>query len=752
LFFEYINIRKVGTLIEYEVQFARITTTGKIPDRFLNCQSKASLDPAKAYMGTVYTLIEITSPWFVTSQVGQSIINTFSHAYYEGESTSDLDNFEDALKKVNENLAQITQNGETNWIGNLNAILAVQIDDKIHLAQTGQAEAYIFRDGKTNHLTYGLAQNKAETHPLKTFTNITSGALSTHDKVLIANPELFSVMSMDALCEIITMNSPCAAVLQIAKFLKKKKVKTINAIVMELLTADEASRIKVNNLSDNVQLDKPIETTWFYIEKIWRTFLKPTFQFIGAISNRYGERLWHLIRKGSEKAMVKIQERKAVVPRQDDKFENEFLGSDMNEGGLLKDEKIEYSPELNVHIYEREQKKKADKVGQMLKMVSEKTSHFINLAVSFFKNKRKRPYIYAICAVIVVIIIIVMITGKKPENKTKLTLLQSQTVLKDAQAAQKEAKTALLGGELEKAKLQFDNCSVLTRKIMEVDMLKAETKSLNNDCQSELDKLSSVTRFAKLTPIVTAAQDVKLIFVVGGQIYYVNSGEIYKSPLTGPKAEKVATLPRNNGDFQFGTVSGLNIYLYTSSQKVYTFNTDQQKLELVKIEGNWETANTAAYYAGSLYLLDGIVGQIYKHVASGSAFGIGQKYATSGLVDLKNNISLTIDGSIYTLNSAGEVQKIEKGKLVSDFALRDVPTPNDKIEKPIKIYTDSDTSSVYVLDAGLNKRVLEFDKDGHFIHQYALPVDFNNLTDFSVSIKAKKIWILNQSSLYEISI
>ena len=80
-----------------------------------------------------------------------------------------------------------------------------------------------------------------------------------------------------------------------------------------------------------------------------------------------------------------------------------------------------------------------------------------------------------------------------------------------------------------------------------------------------------------------------------------------------------------------------------------------------------------------------------------------------------------------------------------------MPKPIDKIEQPIKIYTDSDASSLYILDAA-KKRIIEFDKDGHFIQQYALPSNFDHLTDFSVSQKSKKIWVVNQNNLYEFSI
>ena len=80
--------------MQYEIQYARLATTEKLPDRFLNAQIKANSDLAKAGMGEVFMLVEILTPWLPTAQIGQSIISTFAESYYDSGSTSDLVNFE----------------------------------------------------------------------------------------------------------------------------------------------------------------------------------------------------------------------------------------------------------------------------------------------------------------------------------------------------------------------------------------------------------------------------------------------------------------------------------------------------------------------------------------------------------------------------------------------------------------------------------------------------------------------------------
>lgn len=741
--------------MEYEVQSARITTTGKLPDRFLNCQQKTTTDLTKTYMGTIYSLVEIVSPWFSTAQVGQTIINTFSQGYYLGGSTSDLTNFEEALKRVNEALAQATQNGETNWIGNLNAILAVVIENKIHLAQTGRAEAYIFREGKINHLTFGLAQNQIETHPLKTFSNVTSGELKSKDKVLITNPDLISEIDLETLREIIALHHPNEAILQIAKILKRKKVKTVNCVILDLLSLEEASRQPVTSLPDNIHLDKPIESVWVILEKFWQQILKPIANFTGNHAKTATTHSWAF----TKKYITKMQNRKTEeLPRKKDLFDKEFLSEEQaTEEGLLKDEEIKYSPELNVHHYERELAEKHDRLKPIMNRTSAILTKiwqgliiFFSWVWTMFRQKKTRPYFLVVMALIILVILSLAINARRHGGQEKLTLLEAQNMLREAEAAEKEATMAALSNDQEKATELYAECFEKSQKIISNEIIKVSAQEVLGKCQRELDKLTDTTRFDNLKPIITAEKDTKAVFVVAGQVFFVTKDTIYKSTTSGGALNKAATLPRNNGDFLFGAVAGSNIYLYTSAQKVYEFMPETSKLELVKIDGTWETANAMAYYAGNLYLLDGILGQIYRHTSGSNAYGSGEKYITSASIDVKNSNSLAIDGSIFVLRAAGEVLELQKAKL-QDFSLRDTPAPQASIEKPIKIYTDSDTTSIYVLDGAVS-RILEFDKEGRFVHQYALPPELNNLTDFTVSVKAKKIWILNEDNLYEISI
>lgn len=740
--------------MNYEIQFAKVTNSGKLQDRFLSCQHSKSKDLTKSPMGEIFSLVEILSPWFNSAQIGQMIINDFSESYFGGGSTSDLQNFENGLKKINENLAQITQNGETEWIGNLNGILMAIVDDNLILSPSGRAEACLFRDGKINHLTYGLT-NQAEVHPLKTFSNVISGQLKTHDKILVANKNLFSHISLESLRQIITLNNPANASGQITKLLRKMKVKNVNLIIMNLIDKNEVANQSLENLENVFYLDKSAESFIGRLRSLGE-FLSGVGKIFGSLFKTLGRFLAKIFGKKGKKSSdhaLKITSDK--MPKAADKFQQEFMTKDSRDDELLKDEEIKYSPELYVHYYKERKARKENKLAQILGILLNKIHNFGSWLLVLYRNPRKRKFLYIVAAIILILVIGLVVATKS--KKGNVGSLKAQKILDEAILLQKEAKGLLAGGNPEKAKEKYTLSIEKAQSIREQPLVAKDAEAVIVTNLQELDKLTSTTRFSRLEPIVTIPETAKGIFFAQGQAIIITENDIYKTSILGGKPEKVSTFPKNKGSFISGAALGNLLYFYTNSQNLFEFDPSSDKLETVKIaaEGRWETANALAGYVGTLYLLDGVRGQIYKHSSDGDVFRSGEEYS-SNAAKLKESVSLAIDGTVYVLKNSGEVLKFQRSKL-QDFILKNIPTPQNKITSPRKIYTDADTPSLYILDSlstspESNPRILEFDKEGVFIRQYALPESFQKISDFIVLAKSKKIWILNDNSLYEIAI
>ncbi|HLB32456.1 MAG TPA: hypothetical protein VJL27_02785, partial [Patescibacteria group bacterium] len=237
------------------IQYTRLTHADKLPDRFITSQVYRPADPESQREGVIFSQIEILNPWLPATQIGQTIINTAIREYYRAGDTSELNNFEIALKKVNETLAQITQSGETEWIGRLNGVLILINNQEIHISQTGQTQAYLFRSTKVNHITEGMATSN-EPHPLKTFSNIMSGSLEEYDKIIIANPIVYETVPLEQIKEIVTASAPALAAEELAKILRRERKAAGEALILELTTKEDVASMPPEYKIDTVYIDR----------------------------------------------------------------------------------------------------------------------------------------------------------------------------------------------------------------------------------------------------------------------------------------------------------------------------------------------------------------------------------------------------------------------------------------------------------------------------------------------------------------
>ncbi len=114
--------------------------------------------------------------------------------YYGNPRRGAIESFEAALHKVNVGLAELTKEGNTEWIGTLDAAICIIERNNLHFSVAGNAKALLFRDHHLSDISEGLADSDND-HPMKTFTDVASGKISPSDRILITTPEIFSILS-----------------------------------------------------------------------------------------------------------------------------------------------------------------------------------------------------------------------------------------------------------------------------------------------------------------------------------------------------------------------------------------------------------------------------------------------------------------------------------------------------------------------------------------------------------------------------
>lgn len=757
------------------IQSTRIVTSQKLDDRFLTAQRYLPETDSQRMLGELFMVVEITRPWFPLSQIGSSILATCKKTYYEGASTSDLVNFEMAIKAVNDMLQKITEQGDTEWIGHLNAVAMVVIGNELHLSSTGNADAFLFRDGKVSYIT--SRTQDAEQNPVKTFKSVTSGTLLPLDTIVLANPTLLDTIELDQLQRAVDDTSSYNASQEICKLLSKVKQKTVNALVARIVPKSQAG-----NDPDVVYCDQGSDKITSRIKKWWTARGKPLASRVAKQSGTHAKNIGKLTKE-------------TLIPRatQSVKHASHHTASAVRnvwhkthpllkkhsaglahslDGALtgMKERKSRDSDEANadpsmsiigksiytIHDYQFQQSKKGTSWLRRCMLTLQRFALtgllFLRGIVSTLRNPKKRPLVLVCAGILLVILLIVSITVRSRTKSAHSASASQTATLQGARAKIADGKTALSFNKKKEAQTLFGQALKDAESLVGTPAQK-DAEPIIAQSQKEYDGLTGATRIAILNPIATVTQD-SFITVLGSKGYTISpDGVISEVGLTPQSTAKhIAQLPENSIVSAIAQTVDQKLLIGTKEQALYEFNSaDASVNKLQPADGEkFSPIRALALYGIGIYTLDNENDQIWKYIQSKGVVDAAQKYIPRKQLDISKAVDIAIDGSVYVLDSTGKVDKLSKGER-QEFKLTGIPDPFASITKPIDITLDDDNPTFFITDAG-EHRLLEFDKNGLFTHQYILPTDFAHMSHISIQPKARHAFIVNGDKLYTIDL
>ena len=710
-----------------------MATREKLEDRFVYVGKIAKEGQPSVFM---FYLIEILSPWHPSTKVEEVITKALANEYSRKDAYT-LEDFEETLKVVNEKLGALSQDGDNDWIGNLNSIVGLVEAGNLHISVCGNILGYLLRKGKISSVTEGLSAE--EDHPLKTFVNITSGAMGENDRVIIGNINFFDVLSIDRLKKLTCETSAKEAMFEIHRTLRRSKIDKTSCIILDCVEAEFKETDKEKELPEMFFLDQSSDTGFSKFMKKASPVAKS-----GANSAKKGlVKFFHFSKKAAAGAHKKWKE--SYGPKTKEIFAK---GKNSAGAGIAKissrirdNQQVKYMG-VKVRPYSKRPK------GTLSRIMGSVLS-----AIYMISEKKNRRYLYVGLAIILVLIGYMKIRANNANRvalNTEREITESYTQAVDLF---NQAKDDLSLGK-PNAKDEFASALDLAIKAQGSEATKNEAIVLANEITDKLDGLISATRFRNLSPLFSVNGNVAHSALVGTTIYSItDTGRIYATDTKDQSPKLVASVPSDAGNIISST--------FADSQNILFFLTDKDKILSLDIDNNtigspslasgasWETSAAIGAYVSNLYLLDAESGTIWKHIESNNAFGKGSSYAPTKDIDLKGAIDITIDGNIYILKSDSSIAKFVKGSYDSSFSVKALPSPFDKIEKPAGIFTDSDTNYIYVLDKGQN-RIIRFDKTGTFVNQYFF--DGATIDQFFINPRIQKMWVFSGNSVYEINV
>jgi hypothetical protein len=150
-------------------------------------------------LGTVFGIIKISDTSQKSSFVANLLSSVIKKEYFGKPARSAYDSFEASLKKANFALAELARQGSVNWIGKISFVGGALEKNNLHFSKLGSTAILLLRGGMLADIGSDLDRDTAEVdaHPVKTFSDISSGRVEQGDRVIFTTSDLLEIFSFE---------------------------------------------------------------------------------------------------------------------------------------------------------------------------------------------------------------------------------------------------------------------------------------------------------------------------------------------------------------------------------------------------------------------------------------------------------------------------------------------------------------------------------------------------------------------------
>ncbi len=688
------------------LMIGQILTLSKFADKYL--EIKIDKNEKREKGESLYFLIEIDSPYEEVIQIAKKIIEMIRSEFFALD--GDLEErFEKSLKKTNLFLAELSQQGNKNWIGKLNSIICTISNDSLVITSTGNAKSYLFRAGNFSQ----IIEDEEQTQPaLKTYGSLVSGSIKPSDKLLFTTQGLINNVPFHKIKQIVNDFDPITAVNEIASILKHQKTKDVNLMLVESVPKEKAAYSPPEDKKPIVYLDQkePSALTKIFNFKSAKEKIRKTdFRVQRNASKSIGLFL--------KKLLTNLGYYVIWIGRQLKLGSKDFQETKRN---IVKEnirKKAQYKDWEN--FIEKPQK------SSFASIFFKSIFIFIGkLFITLFKPENRKKLIGLLVIIVIIVVFFVtrsLTTGSA--NNGQFSKFENDLLTSiDNNIAQAKLNISL--GKKDIAKTQLEQALSDAQKLSDGD----KKNKLLNTINENLDLINGVLRIKTTEMISTDASAIKLtsasLVLSNNNLYdFKTNGQIYLTDISKKDLQNIANVDSK----KYGKVKNVKqisdmFIILTENEKILEFNISTKEISEASLEiGDWPKAIDLDIYAKRMYLLAPYDNQIYRHVQTPTAWQKPQGIITSDL-DLSSYYSVAIDGDVYLLND-NEIKKIIFGKVDDRFKLTGVDFT--KIV-PLKIYTNDTINNLYVLtDKG---SILQLTKDGQY--QREIVIDNQKINSF----------------------
>ncbi|MBI3495471.1 hypothetical protein HY065_02500, partial [Candidatus Berkelbacteria bacterium] len=348
-------------------------------------------------------------------------------------------------------------------------------------------------------------------------------------------------------------------------------------------------------------------------------------------------------------------------------------------------------------------------------------------------------------------LILILSIGVQKNRSTGVRRAQDQRdKLIAAKKEAEEGKTALIFGQQAQAAQLFAQAVADARFAATNPKLAQEANTILNDTNSQLDKLTQTTRLANLKPLAQVGSLTGITNVDNTIWGFNDSANLVSVNLIDGTVAQAASAPKQARVIA-ATPSDTNLLGLTADHQLLQANLKDKTITILSPTDNAKLTdgNSIKTFSNNLYVLNASANQIWRHQLKNDGYGPAVPFFKTK-PNLGSARAMAIDGAVYVLTDDGKLTKYLKGEK-QDFTLTGLPKPDDTIAAPLSVFADSEALSIFLVDNQKNHpRLVEFSKDGKYMHQYA--IELPSLDDAFITSRGRKAWLISGGKLYEVNL
>jgi len=394
--------------------------------------------------------------------------------------------------------------------------------------------------------------------------------------------------------------------------------------------------------------------------------------------------------------------------------------------------------------------------NKVLSFVSEKIADLRHLLDKWVENKGalsewrrlgRDKVLLSLILVVIVLVAGIYLVRNQGHKQQYIEDLEEQLVSVSDKIDEAETKGTYDKSSAEKL---LNDAEDMAMEVLASGYLRASASQYLSSIEEQRDYLDNVIRVPEVTMYADLSEKRSTVSALGiipydGSLYVYEYNGLYEIELG--EVQDPLTIDDEKVVIDGAAFEDQNsILFYTEDGGIIEY--DGFVFNFMDAESGFKSGIDVVPYATKVYVLDPIGSQIWKYYRQRASYGSAESYLLADDVDLSGAVSMSIDGSVWILNSDGTITKLLSG-VEEDFNID--RSPLTSFAGATKIHTAYEMSQLYVLDPA-NSRVLVFNKDaktGGLVYstQYVFE-GLDDIRDIYISQAENRMYLLTGDKVW----